>query len=166
MKAIGAGVTADFENRYGYPPGENTVRTPAAAVDKVLVQRALGIEAEHVLARFYGACDGMELGDFHNGLFLHPLRQVVEFGVLHLVGAVDTSVAVIGSDGGGTLIAASLHAQAPVYRCPLAGMRPGGYVADARHGFRQIDATLSLFLDRVLREFAAFAATGASPSFF
>ncbi|MFF1710301.1 hypothetical protein [Streptomyces sp. NPDC058268] len=74
----------------------------------------------------------LSLPDVGVGLFVHPARQTV--AGLHgdlptrLVGAVEDSVVVFGSDGGGALFALSRTDGATVYRLP-----PGRVDGDLYH---------------------------------
>lgn len=108
-----------FEGRFGYPPDGNSVDTAAECEER---ERLDLDAASGDLALLYRHVRRLSLPDVGVGLFVHSARQTVAGlrGDLptRIAGAVDDSVVVFGSDGGGALFALSRTDGATVYRLP------------------------------------------------
>ncbi|MGW7068540.1 hypothetical protein ACWGII_10580 [Streptomyces sp. NPDC054855] len=117
----------EFEARFGYPPDFNSVAIAGKARG---AEESRGPEHGEVravsseLALLYRHMDHLSLPDVGVGIFVHSVRQTAAGlrGDLptRLAGALDDSVVVFGSDGGGALFALSRTDGATVYRLPSA----------------------------------------------
>ncbi|MGW7076817.1 hypothetical protein [Streptomyces sp. NPDC054866] len=123
----------EFEARFGYPPDSNSAAI-AEEVEEVeeaeQAEKFGGPEHDEVeavspeLALLYRHMDHLSLPDVGVGIFVHSVRQTA-VGLrgdlpTRLAGALDDSVVVFGSDGGGALFALSRTDGATVYQLPSA----------------------------------------------
>ncbi|RSS38667.1 SMI1/KNR4 family protein [Streptomyces sp. WAC07061] len=149
VSAALAAVVAGFEEKYGYGPGENAVRSPEPA-DRVAADR-LAAESPGFadLAAFYGAIGAVDMGDIGNGYFLHSAsRAVIERIELPEAGGTVPAV-LIGSDGGGILYAVA--ADGAVWR---------SRTASEDGEFERITGGLAEFLDLLRRSVHRFQESG------
>ncbi|MEU4713163.1 hypothetical protein AB0F73_05815 [Micromonospora purpureochromogenes] len=163
-KAIAFAVL-DFEDRYGYPPGENAVSEPDAAAAARLAAVRPAIPAD--LVDLYAAIGAVDLPDVGNGFFLHTASDVAHAhesrDLWHVRGRHDADVVVFASDGGGTQYGLALPAGSPVYRLPPDAVLGGIYTSeDPRFDVAAPD--LPTFLERLLQAVKAFAASSTTPS--
>lgn len=111
---------AEFESRFGYPPDLNSVESEGEFGHSDFdVIAAVSLD----LALLYRRIRYLSLPDVGIGLFVHSAQQTVAGlrGALptRVVGAaLDDSVVVFGSDGGGVLFALSRADGRTVYRLP------------------------------------------------
>ncbi|WP_143060619.1 DUF6881 domain-containing protein [Amycolatopsis tolypomycina] len=109
MNALATQFTASFEERCGYRPDVNRVVLATAP--------AKGFSGE--LAVLYDVVREVSLPDVGNGYFIHAPEMVL-LGIqgdspTRLIGTVEDSIVVFGSDGGGGLFALSMSGRG-VYR--------------------------------------------------
>lgn len=102
----------DFEGSFGYPPGENVLLEASPERGAEAVQALSSIGAPRDLLDFYARVEEVSMPDVGNGLFVHSAQAVVGGAVnggqpTEVVGAVDDTIVVFGSDGGGGLFALS-----------------------------------------------------------
>ncbi|MEU6001270.1 hypothetical protein ABZ837_26015 [Streptomyces sp. NPDC047197] len=127
----------EFEFRFGYPPDPNSVET-GSGCDEAVRDEASAVSAVSAgsatpgdLALLYRHISRLSLPDVGVGLFVHSVRQTADGlrGDLptRVVGEVEDSVAVLGSDGGGALFALSRTDGATVYRLPPARVDGSAY---------------------------------------
>ncbi|MFJ2122258.1 hypothetical protein ACIOFT_27785 [Micromonospora chalcea] len=161
-KAVASAVL-DFEDRYGYPPGENAVSEPATASAAPIAAARPALPA--ALADLYAVVDAVDLADIDNGFFLHSASHVVHVHeareLWRVRGRHDADVVVFASDGGGTQYALATPDGSPVYRLPPDLVIDGVYTSeDPRFDVAAPD--LATFLDRLLQDVKRFAASGTS----
>ncbi|MEU6023830.1 hypothetical protein [Micromonospora sp. NPDC047134] len=155
-----ASAVLDFEDRYGYPPGENVVREPdpIAAVRPAIPDD---------LVDLYATVGAVDLPDIGNGFFLHTASDVAHThesrDLRHVRGRHVADVVVFASDGGGTQYALATPAGSPVYRLPPSLVLDGIYTSeDPRFDVAAPD--LPTFLDRLLHAVQTFAASSEPPN--
>ncbi|MFD0359681.1 SMI1/KNR4 family protein [Streptomyces sp. NPDC127110] len=149
VSAALAAVTAGFEEKYGYSPGENAVHPPEAA-DRVAAGR-IAAEAPGFadLAAYYGEVGAVLMSDVGNGYFLHPASDALdERTALPQAGEAVPAV-LIGSDGGGILYAVA--ADGAVWR---------SRTASEEGEFDRIADGLAEFLDLLRRSVHRFHDSG------
>jgi hypothetical protein len=133
---------ATFEATYGYPPGDNLIRTAEASHHPNLA---------HPLDDLYEAIHELSLPDIGNGYFIHPADHV--FGDLEdqgPVGLADSgSGTVFASDGGGILYA--ITGNGTIHR---------SHAASRDSGFDLIANNLGDFLTQLRRAVITFIHTG------
>ncbi|MER5258978.1 hypothetical protein [Streptomyces sp. NPDC002855] len=153
----------EFEFRFGYPPDLNSVET-GSGCDEAVRDEASAVSAVSAvpavsaapgdLALLYRHISRLSLPDVGVGLFVHSVRQTADGlrGDLptRVVGEVEDSVAVFGSDGGGALFALSRTDGATVYRLPPA--RVDGSVYRCAEGIEVVALGLRGFLVHVESE--------------
>jgi len=99
----------DFETSFGYPPGENVLLVADRERGAAAVQALASAGAPRDLLDFYSWVEEVSLPDVGNGIFVHSAQAVID-GVANgqpteVVGAVEDTTMVFGSDGGGGLFA-------------------------------------------------------------
>jgi hypothetical protein len=163
-KAVASAVL-DFEDRYGYAPGENAVSGPDTTSAALIAAARPAIPA--VLVDLYAAVGAVDLPDIGNGFFLHTASQVAHAhearDLWHVRGRHDADVVIFASDGGGTQYALATPAGSPVYRLPPDLVLDGIYTSEDPR-FNVAAPDLSTFLDRVLQAVKTFAASSTPPS--
>jgi len=143
-----------FEERFGYPPGDNLV-VAASRPGGAVILRELGGRVPSGVVGFFDAVEEISLPDVWNGYFLGPVDRVVgayadESPRFITVEGDVVEVLTIGSDGGGALYCVCMEEPAPVFRLDQASIRGG--VATAPPGFtRQIAPDFSGFLEALAR---------------
>lgn len=90
----------------GYPLDDNHVHPPMTASDSLLEQ----LDSSHAtqpLVAFYQECDGFSLPDVRNGFFVKRLFDLANDNhePTKIIGEVHASIVVLGSTGGGQLLA-------------------------------------------------------------
>ncbi|MGK5683735.1 hypothetical protein [Actinoplanes sp. URMC 104] len=153
--ASAARLMQTFEQRHGFPPGDNVV--VAGTDGRAAELSAAGAPAE--LVEFYRHVRAVVLPDVENGWFIHPAEQVLdgirEVQPTELTGAVRDDIVVFATDGGGALYAMN-RAGDRVYR--LAGGALPGSTYDADESDVTVVAhDLWGFLETVRAEAAAVA---------
>ncbi len=160
-----ASAVLDFEDRYGYPPGENIVSEPDAIAAARLAAVRPAIPAD--LVDLYAAVGAVDLPDIGNGFFLHTASHVAHAHQLrdlwHVRGRHDVDVVVFASDGGGTQYALATPAGSRIYRLPPDLVLDGIYSSEDQR-FDMAAPDLSTFLDRLLQAVKTFAASSTPPS--
>ncbi|MFD3576372.1 hypothetical protein [Streptomyces sp. NPDC058644] len=147
----------EFEFRFGYPPDPNSVET-GSGCDEAVRDEASAVPAVPAapgdLALLYRHISRLSLPDVGVGLFVHSVRQTADGlrGDLptRVVGEVEDSVVVFGSDGGGALFALSRTDGATVYRLPPG--RVDGSVYRCAEGIEVVALGLRGFLVHVESE--------------
>jgi len=141
----------------GYPQGENSLQLPSdPKLVGLFTERFSGFSLDEFLS-FHALSDGAVLQDIHNGIFLHPLAQILE-GVeagepTRTTGEHAGAILPFGSDGGGerfvlTTDGGILH---------LAGGAVRAATFDGTNArIRQISGSFNGFLERVLQDVGAF----------
>ncbi|RNL80994.1 SMI1/KNR4 family protein [Nocardioides marmorisolisilvae] len=128
-----------FEDRFGYPPGDNRV-VSATRPGGVALRDALGVRAPAAVVEFFDAIEEVSLPDVWNGYFLGPVDWVLaaysgrEPGLIELDG-VQHEVLVVGADGGGALYCVVLGEHPLVVRLDQVTIRDG--IARTPPGFTQ-----------------------------
>lgn len=93
-----------FEDRFGYPPDDNVV-TRAEPGECAALEVLASVVDSHDLLEFYSHVKEISLPDVQNGLFVDSAEVVVDGAndgqPTRVTGAVEDSIIVIGSDGGG-----------------------------------------------------------------
>ena len=163
-KAVASAVL-DFEDRYGYPPGENSVSGPDTSTAALIAAARPSLPA--ALVTLYAAVGTVDLPDIGNGFFLHTASHVAHAhkarDLWHVSGRHDADVVVFASDGGGTQYALATPAGSPVYRLPPDLVLNGIYTSEDPR-FNVAAPDLSTFLDRLLQAVKTFAASSTPPS--
>ncbi|MEW1923326.1 hypothetical protein [Streptomyces sp. NPDC088360] len=147
----------EFEFRFGYPPDLNSVET-GSGCDEAVRYEASAVSAVSAVSGDLALLDRhisrLSLPDVGVGLFVHSVRQTADGlrGDLptRVVGEVEDSVVVFGSDGGGALFALSRTDGATVYRFPPA--RVDGSVYRCAEGIEVVALGLRGFLVHVESE--------------
>ncbi|EWM18012.1 hypothetical protein [Kutzneria sp. 744] len=144
-------LVADFENRFGYPPGRNDVDEPGPAELDAARQLAEHSAAAEPLVRFYRHIGEVVLADVGNAYFIHPAAHVVDdlasSGPIRL-GPRDRGV-VFASDGGG------IH-----FAIATSGAVHRSAAASRDSDFHLVADGLQDFLDRLRRAVVRFVETG------
>ncbi|WP_338596897.1 hypothetical protein [Saccharopolyspora sp. SCSIO 74807] len=100
-----------FEGIFGYPPDDNVVTRAEAGGESEAIAELSSMGASSDLLEFYSEVHEVSLPDVQNGLFIESATAVVDGAKdgqpTRVTGAVEDSVIVIGSDGGGGLFALS-----------------------------------------------------------
>lgn len=165
LRTAVAAAVLDFEGRYRYPPGENSVSEPDAAAAARLAAVRPALPAD--LLDLYAAVGAVDLEDVGNGFFLHTASDVAHAhesrDLWHVSGRHDANVVVFASDGGGTQYGLALPAGSPVYRLPPDVVLGGTYTSEDPR-FEIAAPDLPTFLDRLLQAVKTFAASGTPPS--
>src|SRR5262245_38333485 len=155
-------VVAEFEDRYGFPPGANVVED----TDKGDAARlaAIGAAIPADLIQLYTVIGGVSLPDVGNGIFVHHPGLVADAytaqELQHITGRHQADVVVFASDGGGTVYALASPTGSPVYRLPPDRVIAGTYESDSPE-FDVIATDLASFLARLRHAVESFAETGA-----
>lgn len=138
---------ANFADRFGYAPGENAV-IAASPESSAAASKSSGAGPE-VLAEFYHHISKVSLPDVHNGLFVHPLSQVLANETngmpVRAPRLTEEAIVVFGSDGGGSLFALG-ESGAPVYFLPPGAVMEGVYSGGLQEP-KVLSATFAEFLD-------------------
>lgn len=159
-QAVGS-VLSGFEDRYGYPPGDNGFDDPDEPNAARLA--AIGSAVPLDLLDLYAVTGAVSLPDVGNGLFVHGPGLVADAfnadELRRVVGRHSSDVIVFASDGGGTLYALCSPAGSPVYRLPAGSVVAGVYVSDSP-AFDVVAPDLAGFLARFREVVERFAMTG------
>ena len=149
LSQLAARFTDSFEDRFGYPPGENhvVVAEPRRTQDELA---SLGLQGAHAdLVTLYAQIESVSLPDIGNGLFIHPVADPAKSGQpTTLTGDTEDQITVFGSDGGGNLFALNATGD-KVYRLSSGALHGDTYEADAGE-FTVIAPLLGGFLELVL----------------
>ncbi|MFI7705827.1 hypothetical protein [Nonomuraea sp. NPDC049480] len=148
-----------FEERFGYPPGENVVVAASPGESAATLEPEFGPRVPADVGAFFDVIAQVSLPDFWNGYFLGPPSWIAG---LHRArepqtvktGAGEQEVLVFGSDGGGTMYAVPLPEGRPVYKLPSGELRDGCY----RHPLGTADSPPIIADD--LEEFLTVLADG------
>jgi hypothetical protein len=159
----------EFEERFGYPPADNTISAPddeagLAEVEHLVV--SLGMSRD--LLDMYDVIGAVNLPDVGNGYFIHSPRLVVSTYSAAEPRAVSGSsytgeVLIFASDGGGTLYALSAAIPASIYRLPPGEIHGGTYTGHhtgTPGAYTDVADDLKSFLNALRDTIEAFAATG------
>ncbi|ALG09346.1 SMI1/KNR4 family protein [Kibdelosporangium phytohabitans] len=142
---LAARSTHGFQERFGYPPGDNT----AVQAGEPVSEQVAGM-LPRPLVEFYRHVSGVTLGDLHVGYFIQTAQDTVRglSGTLpvRLDGPAAIDIVTFGSDGGGTLFALGMPDGEPVYRLPASGVDERGVYDNSDSRARVIAATLPEFL--------------------
>lgn len=146
-------LTSGFEEKYGYPAGNNDIRTPDAA-DLAAASNLAGEPlAPGDLTTFYRSIREIWLADVGNAYFIHSadvvLDQLRTDGPVRLSDTNDAQGIVIASDGGGLLFA--VDGSGSVYRSDA---------ASTDSDFDKVADSLREFLDLIRRSVVRFIDTG------
>ncbi|MFF5491961.1 hypothetical protein [Streptomyces aquilus] len=151
-----------FEALHGYEPDENgLVEADLRLGGDHQALGGVGVPSDLVM--FYSRVEEVSLPDLENGIFIHPAQAVVD-GLsgeqpTRLVGSVEDSIVVFGSDGGGGLFAMGSDGLTIYY---LSGGSFVGAVYEADSGEVRISASsLWEFLEYVRDELQSAVAGGA-----
>ncbi|MCX3064244.1 hypothetical protein [Streptomyces beihaiensis] len=142
-----------FEGRYEYPPDDHEVITVPLG-DKDEVRRRLeAADVSDDLVDLYSRVESVSLPDLGSGYFIHSAGEMLD-GMrdgqpTRVIGAVEDSITVFGSDGGGGLFALNA-AQDKVYRLSGGALVGSVYEVDTS-GLEIVSDGLSAFLN-LLRE--------------
>ncbi|GAA4561436.1 hypothetical protein GCM10023176_00010 [Micromonospora coerulea] len=160
-----ASAVLDFEERYGYPPGENAVSEPDMTAAARLAAVHPAIPAD--LVDLYAKVGAVDLPNIGNGFFLHTASGVADAhesrDLWHVRGRHDADVVVFASDGGGTQYGLATPEGSPVYRLPPDLVLAGIYTSENPR-FDVAAPDLSTFLDRLLQAVKTFASSSTPPS--
>ena len=100
-----------FEDTFGYPPDDNVVTRAEEGAERESIAELSSMGASSDLLEFYSEVQEVSLPDVQNGLFIESATTVVDGAEdgqpTRITGAIEDSVIVIGSDGGGGLFALS-----------------------------------------------------------
>lgn len=142
-----------FEEKYGYPPGTNEVRSPDTGDRSAAAELAREQLTPADLVTFYRSIGEVVLADVGNAYFFHPAGLVLDHlradGPVPLGGADDARGTVIASDGGGIMFA--VDAEGAVHR---------SRAASTESGFDEVTDGVQEFLDLIRRSVVRFADTG------
>jgi hypothetical protein len=157
-----AEATADFEERHGYPPGENYLGPPADEEALWGVAALLSsLDMSTDLVDLYRVTRDVCLSDIGNGYFIpgpgytvgiHEAREPAV-----VAGTPPTEVAVFASDGGGTMYALPAGSAGPVLRLPPSGIHDGVYTPNS-YRYGPVAPNLRDFLTRMLDGVVRFGA--------
>ncbi|WP_344128474.1 hypothetical protein [Luedemannella flava] len=155
-----------FEDRFGYPPGDNLLTPAATGTDLTMLADVLtDLNLDDDLLTLYQVTDEVSLPDIGNGYFIHPPDHVVTTRRVREPGAIagdpPTEVVVFGSDGGGTSYALTGAAGPRVVRLPSSAIVGGTYTPPqgwSRYGPAAED--LREFLTRMHDGLVRFASCG------
>ncbi|GII27570.1 hypothetical protein [Planotetraspora mira] len=149
---------ADFESKYGYPPGTNaTVLSDGDEELRVLSQQ-LGAPLPSDISAFFSAIAEVSLPDLWNGYFIELHSSQDPRFIRH--GATIQEVMIVASNGGGVLYAAPLPDGRPILALPNSAIQNGIYDADVT-GFGPVAANLDEFMRTLIA--AALAEDSIDP---
>ncbi|MFF7266488.1 hypothetical protein ACFZCL_40370 [Streptomyces sp. NPDC008159] len=172
MARLADAFSAGFEAVQGYPPGEHEVRLVSAEEGEAAVALLGHAGAAEALLEYYAQLGPVVLPDLGNGVWIDDASSVVsqrEAGNYpnQLTGAVDDTVTVFGTDGGGGMYAVS-HTTGGVYHLTLGALTGDSYYLDP-DGYRHAAMDLKAFLEQLrtdlteaLRAQRAAVAAGAT----
>ncbi|MEU0880188.1 hypothetical protein ABZ345_16430 [Lentzea sp. NPDC005914] len=157
MNGLADRLVAGFEEKFGYPPGENKV-TPATEPVPDGVD-----DLPAPLAEFYRHVAEVSLPDLQNGYFISNARHTVGGRdgrqIVRVEGALTSDLVTFGADGGGTHFALGLPDGAPVYQLPPGAVDRRGVYDDWDSRVRVVAASLPEFLT-ALHDFFASEISG------
>jgi hypothetical protein len=140
----------------GYPLGDNSVRAASATDhDAALLDR--GIPDFEGLDAFYRFCDGLNLPDIGNGVFIHNqdlIRTRTQRGLPTTLRK-GGPILVLGSDGGGGLFAMPMEGERRVLYLPV-GAVVNGEFDNLRYPIKVVATSFVSFLERILADIEAF----------
>lgn len=140
ISTLCAAFQRDFTERYGYPPDDHYVK-----VQEPGTPRPADLRSE-TLANFYATIFEVSLPDLDNGYFIHPAESATsDVHPTRISGAVEDSITVFGSDGGGALFALS-DTKPVVYRLHGGALIGTVYDVDGS-GAEEFTSSFSQFLD-------------------
>ncbi|GAA1293978.1 hypothetical protein Psi02_42300 [Planotetraspora silvatica] len=141
---------ADFESKYGYPPGTNTTVLADGDEELRALSQELGAPLPADISAFFGAIAEVSLPDLWNGYFIGPPNWIAELHnsreprfIRH--GTTTQEVMIIAANGGGMLYAAPLPDGRPILALPNSAIQNGIYDADVA-GFGLVAANLDEFM--------------------
>ncbi|MFD7339212.1 hypothetical protein ACFV98_24840 [Streptomyces violascens] len=154
MAALAVAFADGFEDVYSYASGEYLVKIVTAQDGA----RALALLAEEgvtgALLEYYAVLGAVELPDLDRGIWIASPERVAE-GILAgplmpVTGAVEDTVTVFATDGGGDLYAVSTSTGSV---CHLTGGACDGTSYDVSEtGYRMVAPDLWTFLDRLRQD--------------
>ncbi|MEV4446537.1 hypothetical protein [Streptomyces mirabilis] len=157
MQRLAQEFMSGFERIHGFSPGEHEVVrvSPAQGAEAVRILTEAGIEC--ALLDYYAELGEVTLPDLENGIWIDDAASVVE-GIkagnypTQVEGALQDSVTVFATDGGGAMFAVSATS-GHVYRLSLGALAGSTYdVADT--GWSVAADNLWSFMDRLRRDLA------------
>jgi hypothetical protein len=151
LEAALARLLSGFEDRFGYPPGENTIQDPEPDGLTAAQHLAAHPGVAAALPHFYRQVGEVTLADAGNGYFIHPpadvVRDLADGGAIPLGGA-GTGV-LFASDGGGIHFA--IASDCTVHR---------SIAASRDSDFHPVAADLQDFLSQLRAVVIRFVETG------
>jgi hypothetical protein len=148
----------NFEDGFGYPPGENRLYRATLERGRSAAEALAALGAPAELINFYQEIDQLSMPDVKNGFFVHSCEDVVN-GMkgeqpTRLTGYIDDKIVVFGSDGGGGLFALS-STNGQVYR--LSGGASVGSIYEVDEaGVNIIKPTFWSYLNYLRNELSHF----------
>ncbi|WP_351234419.1 hypothetical protein [Streptomyces sp. NPDC002133] len=157
MELLAAEFMSGFEAVHGYPPGEHTV-CRGTEEGPVLAEALARQGVARPLLEYYGHLGAMELPALDNGIWIDDAASLiakVEAGNYpnRLTGAVDDTVSVFATDGGGGMYALS-HTTGCVYHITAGALVGSTYDLD-ESGYRIAAEDLWSFLEQLHARLAA-----------
>ncbi|WP_425248151.1 hypothetical protein [Streptomyces sp. NEAU-NA10] len=171
MTRLADAFSASFEAAQGYPPGEHKACLASAEEGEAAVALLVHAGAAGALLEYYAQLGPVVLPDLGNGIWIDDASSLVsqtEAGNYpnRLTGAIDDTVTVFGTDGGGGMYAVS-HTSGGAYHLTLGALTgdsyhldPGGYrcaATDLRDFLEQLRTDLT---EAVLAQRAAHSRRG------
>ncbi|MGW8955597.1 hypothetical protein [Streptomyces sp. NPDC055709] len=158
MELLAAEFMAGFEAVHGYPPGEHTVCRVPAEEGPVFAEALAEQGLPGPLLEYYVHLGPVELPDLDNGTWIDDATSLIaklEAGNYpnRLTGAVDDTVSVFATDGGGGMYALS-HTTGCVYHITAGALIGSTYDLDET-GYRIDAEDLWGFLEQLHARLAA-----------
>lgn len=154
-------VTTDFERKYGYPCGRNSVELQGDATKVADLASIDGLPRSVV--EFYSVVAEVSVPDIGNGYFLHSVQHIVDNDVAdirRLSGQTSDDVLAFGSDGGGGRFAVSLS-RGLVYHL-RSGQLTDGVFTCSDGLCREVAPDFNAFLEDFLTAVKQFRRTGTT----
>ncbi|MEU9019800.1 hypothetical protein [Actinomadura sp. NPDC048394] len=151
-----AAAPPDFEQRFGYPPGDNHVVLARDATGAAALQAAFPGKVPPDVAAFFTAVSEVSLPDVWNAYFIGPVSWTIE---LHKASEpryvrfedADREVMILASNVGGDMFGLLVAPEGSMLAIPAAGIENGVHRADTAGapGYRPIADTFGQFLQRL-----------------
>ncbi|MFD5369960.1 hypothetical protein [Streptomyces sp. NPDC127103] len=154
MAPLAVAFADGFEEEHSYSPGEYSVETVTAQDGSRAVALLAGQGVTGALLEYYATLGIVELPDLHIGIWIADAERVAE-GILAgalmpVTGAVDDTVTVFATDGGGNLYAVSPSTGSV---CHIIGGAWDGTSLDVSEtGYRVVARDLWAFLDQLRQD--------------